>query len=77
MFKCVWVNVSDQGNDDFTNPVESNRGLTNIWNTIKWVVTFRADVGWKHYNWLFSILFFWIEGVALIWCIYMALPLIN
>lgn len=72
-FKCDWINQSELAQMTFSQ----TNSATSIWQTVGYVVTFRADIGLLGYSWIFSFIFFWIPFIMFIWSIYMALPVIH
>ena len=72
---CTWVNESQLALRQ-VDPLDKN-SLVTMWQTIKFVATFRADLGLGGFTFIFSFMFFWIEFVMLIWALYMAIPWLH
>jgi len=75
-FGCSWVEIN-QTNSGGADDLGSTASVSTFWEQVKWVATFKADVGLGSFNWIFSILFFYIEFIMLLWAIYMALPFLH
>jgi len=75
MFKCPWID-RQQLAEEQADSINSNN-LNTFWDSIKFIVTFRANFGLGSYNWLISFLLFYIPMLMLLWCIYMALPFLH
>lgn len=75
-FKCTWTNQTTM----FTSDISVSQGTNNligIWDTIKFVTTFRAELGLGTFTFLYSFIFFYIPFIMLIWALYMALPVLH
>lgn len=71
-FTCQWIDVSNLGTG--RPNIESG---TTIWESFVWIVSFRYDFGIARYNWLLTLLFFYIPLIALLWAGYRSLPLVG
>lgn len=71
---CEWVSLEDILNQE---PDPTGSQVVTLWNTIKFVVDFRTDVGFSVGKFIFSFVFFFLPLIALIWAIYMAIPIIH
>jgi len=73
IFQCNWVNQTQLA-EEF---IEDQQSFTNVWQTVKFVAFFRAELGMGGFTWIFSMIFFWLPLVALILAIYFALPFLH
>lgn len=71
-FTCTWVDIGSIGDSD---PSIKTGG--EIWNTIKWITTFSYDFEAGQYNWLMSLVFFYLPFIMLLWAVYRSLPLVG
>lgn len=82
LFKCDWVDFSSLPTNTKGASLSGNEPLslsttTNIWNTIKFMASFRTDIGLGNFNFIFSLLFFWIPTVMLLLAIYFMIPFFH
>jgi len=82
LFKCDWINPNNIATDTKGTSFSGNEPLgattgSNIWNTIKFMSTFRYDLGLGYFNYIFIILFFWLPTVALVLSIYFLIPFFH
>lgn len=72
LFGCSWIKFSD------TPDVSKDKGNGALfWEATKWVLTFNVNLGLGPWNFVFYFIFFWVELIALLWAIYMALPFLH
>lgn len=74
-FRCVWLNQTTLAQQQIY--LEDSGKIATFWETIKFVATFRADIGLGIFTFVFSFLFFYVPLVMMIWAIYMALPFLH
>lgn len=75
VFRCDWINETELASTG-VNDLET-RSVSSIWETIKFIALFRADIGLGAFNFIFAFIFFYIPFVMLLWSIYMALPFMH
>lgn len=75
LIQCTWTNQADM----IQEPVSlgDTTQLTTVWDTIKFIALFRADIGLGTFTFLFSFLFFYVPFIMLIWSLYMAIPFFH
>jgi len=74
IFGCTWVNESLMAELSVTN---GEQQVVTLWSTVKYMVSFRADIGLGQWNFIFIFIFFYIPFIMLLFAIYMALPVIH
>lgn len=74
LYRCPWINESlvASSSVDF-----SGKQIVTIWSTVKYIVTFQADIGLGVWNFIFIFIFFYIPFIMFLFAIYMALPFLH
>ena len=72
-FGCNWINYTESVTD--VSLFGSGGGISSIWDSIVFIIKFKADLGLGNYNWLVILIFFYLPIIALIWAIYRATPI--
>lgn len=71
---CNWYNISQYntiGESSFSSP-------SRIWESIKFMTGFSADFSLgSEFSWIVSFVLFWIPFLAMLWAIYMSIPVIH
>lgn len=70
-FLCNWYNASTQFNQISAS---STNSMATVWDTISWITTFQFDIGWGEFNWIFSLIAFYIPMLILIIALMFMLP---
>lgn len=68
VFGCTFQNATSQFDQPRT--VNSQYNIASIWQIISWVTTFNFDIGWGSFNWLFSIIAFYLPFLILLMALY-------
>ena len=76
LFGCTWLNQSqfDESTFDVT---KGSKQLISIWETIKWIITFRANIGIGTYSFIITYLLVFIPLVIIIIAFYFSTPIIH
>lgn len=75
VFRCVWLNQTTLAEQQVD--LDDTGKLVTIWETIKFMASFRADIGLGTFSFIFSFLFFYVPLVMLVWALYMAIPILH